>query len=435
MSNFRNQAIDRATLKKLLQTTISLLLFALASQAFAQTIFINDANVYTMGLPPQLQRADVLVRDGRIVEVGKQLQSPADATVIEANGRKVTPGFFAGINALGLEEISLEEPTVDQGLQWDKMRPEFDVTVAYNPQSTSIPVTRIEGYSWAMLGAGRRGSIIGGTGRAVSLDGGYDSFISPPVLFIGLGAATSALTGNTRAAQFMLLNQAMQESRSPVAWAPDVLLTAEGRKVLAGFVTGSGPDGAVVFAADRASDILQVIRFAARENLPAVISSGVEAWKVADELAEAGIPVILDPLENLPANFDRIGARLDNAAILNEAGVTIAFSASDESPHNARKLRQAAGIAVAYGLPYEAGLAGLTSHPARIFRLPEGAGTISMNAPADLVIWSGDPLEVTSRAVNVIIGGKQIPLVSRQTMLRDRYLPQNPEMPRAYIKP
>jgi len=229
----------------------------------------------------------------------------------------------------------------------------------------------------------------------------------------------------------MLLNQALDEAGSAVAWTPDALLTAQGRQVLAGF-NGSG---VVLFDVERASDILQVLAFSAENNLNAVISGGTEAWMVADQLAESGVPVLLDPLMNLPVSFDQLGARLDNAAILYDAGVTIAFTAEGDSPHNARKLRQAAGIAVANGLPHEAALAGLTVNPASIFSLPAGYGTITPNTAANLVIWSGDPLEVTAIADQVVLNGKLIPMVSRQTLLRDRYLPENPGKPRAYIKP
>jgi imidazolonepropionase-like amidohydrolase len=141
----------------------------------------------------------------------------------------------------------------------------------------------------------------------------------------------------------------------------------------------------------------------------------------------------LNPLLNLPGNFDQLGARLDNAAILYEAGVTISFEYAGSA--DARTLRYEAGNAVANGLPYEAALAGLTVNPARIFGLGDDTGTLEENSRADLVIWSGDPLEVTSAADQVIINGKAMPMVSRQTLLRDRYLPMKPELPRAYIKP
>jgi len=419
-------------MRRLLNHTGLILVAALtAFEASAQTIFIDDATLYSMGTPPLIQNADILLRNGRVVELGRGLSAPADATLIEAFGRPVTPVFFAGITALGLEEISLEDSTVDKALHLEKIRPEFDVTMAYNPFSASVPVTRIEGYGWTLLSAARIGSIVGGLGRAVSLDGGFDSFLSDPVLFVGLGTATADISGHSRAAQFMLLNQAMAEAHSEMHWSTDALLTAEGRKVLAGFTTA----GTVVFDVDRASDIMQVMAFSARFGLRPVISGGAEAWIVAGQLAEEGIPVVLDPLQNLPRNFDQLGARLDNAAILHEAGVTIAFTGSNDRPQNARKLRQAAGVAVANGLPYEVALAGLTINPVTIFGLKEKYGMVSADSPANLVIWSGDPLEVTSIAETVILGGKKIPMVSRQTLLRDRYLQQHPELPPAYIHP
>jgi imidazolonepropionase-like amidohydrolase len=217
------------------------------------------------------------------------------------------------------------------------------------------------------------------------------------------------------------------EARSELEWQPAPLLTPLGRKALAGYLDG----GKVVFTADRASDILQVLAFAAEHGVDAVIRGGAEAWMVADELAGAGVPVVLNPLVNLPSNFDQIGARLDNAALLHAAGVTVAFSG--QATHNARKQRQAAGNAVANGLPWDAALAAITSNPASIFGLEGGYGSIETGGPADLVIWSGDPLEVTTWADTVIIAGRQIPATSRQSLLRERYLPERPGKPRAYI--
>jgi imidazolonepropionase-like amidohydrolase len=207
------------------------------------------------------------------------------------------------------------------------------------------------------------------------------------------------------------------------------LLTVAGRKALEAYKTGR----IVVFNVDRASDILQVIEFSKRHGLNSVISGGTEAWMVADQLAEAGVPVLINALSNLPANFDQLGARMDNAAILNEAGVTIAFFGA--GTHQARKLRQIAGNAVANGLPYEAGLAAMTVSPVVIFTLGDEYGSIEENSIADLVIWSGDPLDVTAAADQVIIAGKTVEMISRQTLLRDRYLPVNSDMPHAYIKP
>lgn len=400
-----------------------------APAAMADTLFINDATVHTMGSRAVLQNADILVRDGRIESVALELAAPEDAAIIEAAGRPVTPGLFAGITALGLVEISAVEHTADTALAAEGLRPEFDITPAYNPWSTLIPVTRIEGFTWSMLGADRSGTIIGGQGRAVSLDGGYDSFMGEHVLFVDIGADATGQSSGSRAGQWMLLDQAFTEASSDLNWSPHTVLTPAGRQALAAFSGGK----IVVFNADRASDILQVLHFSQKHDLAPVIYGGAEAWMVADDLAEAGVPVLLDALLNLPGNFDRIGARLDNAALLHEAGVTIAFAGAGS--HNARKLRQVAGNAVANGLPWDSALAALTANPAMIFGLPNGFAKIEPGSRADLVIWSGDPLEVTSAADQVIIEGQAMDMVSRQTRLRDRYLQDEAALPRAYNKP
>lgn len=400
-----------------------------AGQAAAQALFVNDATVHTMGPQAVLQDADILVRDGRIQAIGAGLPIPADAVLIEAAGRPVTPGFFAGITQLGLTEIAAEELPLPVAPAAEVLRPEYDVTPSYNPLATAIPVTRIEGYTWSVLEASRPGSIVGGQGRAVVFDDAFGTFAGDSVLFIDLGADAVAQGTTSRAGQWMLLEQAMGEAAPELPWLPEPVLTLAGRRALAHYQSGA----ITVFHADRASDILQVLEFSARHRLKPVINGGAEAWMVADRLAEAGVPVLVDALSNLPGNFDQLGARLDNAALLHAAGVTIAFAGA--GTHHARTLRQVAGNAVANGLPYEAGLAAMTVNPATIFELGPEHGTLAPESRADLVIWSGDPLEVTSVAEQVVIGGRPVPMVSRQTLLRDRYLPEDSRLPRAYIKP
>jgi imidazolonepropionase-like amidohydrolase len=175
-----------------------------------------------------------------------------------------------------------------------------------------------------------------------------------------------------------------------------------------------------VFEVERAADILEVLAFAERNHIKPVISGGSEAWLVASALSRAHAPVILNSLQDLPTDLDRLSARLDNAARLQRAGVLIAFSNGDT--HNARNVRQLAGNAVAHGLPWEAALAALTANPAEIFGQGAVRGRIEKGQVADLVLWSGDPLEVTSAADQVWIGGRAMEMRSRQTELRDRYL-------------
>jgi len=405
----------------------SLAAFTMAAQA--QTIMIRGATVHTMDKQGTLENTDVFISAGKIEKIGKDLPVPQDIYVFNAEGKPLTPGFFAGISSIGLTEVSAVKESVDSGLALKEMRPEFDVVPAYNPNSSLLPVTRIEGFSFTLLGAGAQGTIFGGQGKMVALDGGYESFFGKPVLFINVGRDASSLSGESRAGQWMLLDQAMSEADRPPTSTESALLTRAGRGTLATYAN----EGKVVFNVDRASDILEVLRFASSYGLEAVISGGREAWMVAGQLARAKVAVLLDPLANLPSNFDTLGSRQDNAAILDAAGVTVAISGAGS--HNAQRQRQLAGNAVSFGLPHEAGIAALTSNPARIFGVEDQQGSIRRNMAANVVLWSGDPLEVTTAAEVVVINGHLIPMESRQTKLRDRYLPQDPEMPRAYIKP
>lgn len=409
--------------------SVALLSALLSSASFAETVLIRNATLHTMGSLGTKENTDILITSDSIKEIGSNLTAPDGARVVEANGRPVTPGLFAGISAIGLEEVSAVTESVDYYNEIPAMHPEFDVSLAYNPNSSLVPIARVEGHTFTALGASSSGSIIGGQGRVAALDGGYESFFGGWVLYINLGRGASDMTGGSRAVQWLLLNQAVEETVRPPARGEDALLTRAGRQTLERYATG----GTVVFSVNRASDILQVLRFSEERDIKPVIMGGIEAWMVADELAASGTPVILDPLRNLPSNFDALGARLDNAALLNAAGVTVAFSAAES--HNARKLRQQAGNAASYGMPKEAALAALTINPARIFDVARTFGSLEEGKRADLVLWSGDPLEVTTLADLVIVNGNVDSMQSRQTLLRDRYLPEDPAMPRAYIKP
>lgn len=407
-----------------------LILLAVASaSADAASTLIRNARVHTADAAGTVEGGSILFSEGVIRAIGRDIAAPADARIIDAKGAPVTPGLFAGMNQIGLDEVSLEVGTVDSayvpGISVPspgiEMRPEFDVSLAFNPDSQLIPVARVEGYTFTMLSPQSQpgGTLISGQGSIAGLDGRYAEVpAASRTLFIAMGGGASVLTGNSRAAQFMLLDQALREI-APSGNLRDGdprLLTANGRDALSGFVRG----GRVVFAVDRAVDIRRVLEFARRVGVTAVIEGGVEAWKVAAELKAANAAVALDPLQNLPGSFDQLGARLDNAALLHAAGVRLIISRSGDGSHNARKSRQAAGNAVAHGLPWEAALAALTVNPAQVFGVAD-RGRLGVGLRADLVIWSGDPLELSSQAEQVFIAGREYPQHSRQTELRDRY--------------
>lgn len=421
----------------------SLLAFALmgfALTANAQDVLVRNAKLLTGGTASP-RTADVLIRNGVIAGVGNGL-SAGNATVIDANGRFVTPTLFAGITDIGVEEVSGERATVDSSFahgnrsEQMEIRPEFDVTLAYNPDSVLIPVARNEGIGWTLVSAGNAGvsSIVLGQGGVVRFNGDLDA-IGPRALFLDMGAAGSPESGSSRAAQWMILDQLVDEVRGRIgADSRFALLTPKGRTTLASYLAGNGR---VFVGMHRASDIRQLLKWSSRHGVKVAIIGGDEAWKVKEDLARAKVPVFVNALNALPNNFDSLGTRLDNAALLSQAGVPVSFYLDDMGSHLSYKIRQIAGNAVANGMSWDAAIAGLTTVPAAAMGVSDQVGSIANGRSGDLVIWSGDPLEVNVIADQVIMKGRVVDMRSRQTMLRDRYAQPEPDaaqgqLPRAY---
>ncbi|MCZ6537763.1 MAG: amidohydrolase family protein [Gammaproteobacteria bacterium] len=408
----------------------------------AEVIAITGATVYTMTERGTLNDATVLVENGHIVAVGSGVQIPDGAERVEANGRIVTPGLFDAYSYFGVSEMGLVKETVDVIQTDERYTASFELADVINPRSTLIPINRIEGVTRAMV-APRAGffqelsnSPILGLGSVIHL-GSTEHFIVARnnALFVMLGETGARLAGGSRANALLLLREALQDARD---YAANRQGFEEGRRrayrlnrmdldSLVAVLNGQRP---IVATVDRASDIESALRLANEFGIRLVINSGAEAWIVADKLADADVPVILDPLQNLPRRFESLGSTLQNAARLEKAGVTVAFSSGDS--HNSRNMKQAAGVAVANGLSYETALRALTINPAEIFGLQATYGSVSVGAEADLVIWSGDPLEVSTFADFVMIRGKTIPMVSRSTLLFERYKDLDRPLPPAY---
>ena len=182
----------------------------------------------------------------------------------------------------------------------------------------------------------------------------------------------------------------------------------------------------VIVKVDRASDIREVIAFAREQKIRIILDGAAEGWRVAGEIARAGVPVIVDAFANLPHSFSELGATLENAARLHAAGVKVTIKAGSGAAHRARELRYAAGTAVAHGLPWREALAAITANPAALFGVSDRIGSLAPGKEADLVIWSGDPLEPLSQPSAIFIRGVEQPLTSRPLQLRDRYLGRKP---------
>ena len=397
----------------------------IAPSAFADSVLVTNANLMSMGPLGTRHGVSVLIEDDVIADIGTNITTAAD-TVIDANGAFVTPALFAGATATGLVEVNAVRESADGSMGDTKdntVQVGFDVRDAYSPLSSVVGVTRVEGFGYSLLMASGGQYSVAGRGSLVDFDGGFESFDGSDVLFIDVGGYAADKVGGSRAAHWMLLDGIMADLKRRSSERE--YLSQSGKEHLKELTK----NGVFVFSANRAADIRKVISFSNEYRLNSVITGGREAWLLADELAAADIPVMVNGLDNLPSNFDALGSRLDNAALLHDAGVQVLFTSGET--HNARKVRQGAGTAVAHGMPHEAAIEAMTTAPSRVFGGRVRA--LEVGNRADMVIWSGDPLEVTSYATSVILKGEVTSMATRQSKLLERYLPEDAGLGRAYI--
>lgn len=346
--------------------------------------------------------------------------------VVDTAGKTVTPGLVEVASTLGLVEVGLEAGTRDGNAEWEHpIRASFRAIDAYNPRSSVVPVTRMEGITSAVVRPS--GGRISGQAAWVDLAGAtqreaIQQDLVAMVANIG-GPSRSAAIGELRdvlldAAAFPRNRAALERNatREFAAGLRDL-------EALQPVVSGRVP---LVVGADRASDIEALLRL--RQSVPRlrlVIDGAAEGWLLADALAEAGVPVIVDPLVVGPGSFNQIHARADNARIMADAGVDVMIAT--RSSHNARTLRQAAGNAVRGGLSHGAALDAITTVPASVFGPPSHRG-LTRGGVANVVVWDGDPLELSTSVSGLFVGGRAIPLDSRQWRLYLHYrdLPGTP---------
>jgi imidazolonepropionase-like amidohydrolase len=395
--------------------------------AAGETIAITGATVHTMGPAGTLRGATVIIAGGRIQAVGSGIPVPAGARQIDAAGKQVTPGLFDSLTHLGLVEVNQVEDTEDATNEDPQLSAAFDVAGGINSRSMLLAINRVEGITRAVTAPAAGRSLFLGQGAVIHLGGGPLPLVRPAVAqFVALGETGARLAGGTRGGAVIRLREALRDAldydanRAAYDRAQRRLYSLP-RLDLEALLPVARGERPLVVQVNRASDIEAVLALARELKLRLILADAAEGWEVAAEIAAARVPVVINPLSNLPQSFEALGATLENAARLARAGVTVAFATGDS--HNSRNLRQAAGNAAAYGLPREAALAAMTANPARIWGL-EDYGTLEAGKDADVVIWDGDPLEVTSAAEKVFIRGVEMPNDSRQNRLRDRYRPR-----------
>ncbi|MCC4834026.1 amidohydrolase family protein [Shewanella sp. 10N.7] len=406
---------------------ISMLAGLVPSLSQAETIAVTNAKIYTSTDKGVLSNASVIVEDGKIVAVNPEMVN-ADI-IIDAKGGVLTPGFIGAMNSLGLVEVGQEKMTRDTNDKAADMT--FDPSLAFNPKSTAIPFARKGGLTRSIVAPGGGETIFSGQTIEVELTGDWDSIVATEqALFVALGAEHD---GSRIIGMQNLINK-LDERQKALTKAATKKADKEADKaptkeelILNAVLSGEKP---LIAYADRASDILQLIKLKQRFKLDLVLLEAADAVVVADQLAQAGIPVVMDAMRNLPESFDSLNNSLDNAGKLSKAGVQVVLAVPGDA-HGVYGLRYSAGNAVANGMKYDDAMASITSNVADTFHLD--AGRIAVGKPADMVLWSGDPFEYSSHIQKMWINGEEQSTESRHDELRDRYMTQS-SMPKAYTK-
>jgi imidazolonepropionase-like amidohydrolase len=408
--------------------------------ALAETTAIVGGKVHTVGPEGTIENATIIIVDGRITAVGSGFGVPDGATVIDASGKVVTPGLFSPMGRLGLVDVSSSSGPVDSSQTNEHFTAGFDVADAYNSRSVAIAIQRIDGITRAATvpsPGGGGGHVLSGLAAIVNL-GDKDALDKRgAAMVVTLGEGGSRFAGGSRTAAWLVLRNSLDEARDYRDHKGDFERgmrreyehSLADLEALQSVISGDTP---LLVNIHRASDIETLIALTAEYGLRAIIVGGAESWMVADELADAEISVILQVTSNLPGNFDQLNARRGTANILAKAGVRFALSDSQSESNNARNITQSAGNAVADGLSWDIALHAITLAPAQIYGVADKVGSIEAGKAADIVIWPADPFELTNYPDQVLINGVVIPMESRQTMLRDRYLQMDSEMPPAY---
>ncbi|MEM6995473.1 MAG: amidohydrolase family protein, partial [Myxococcota bacterium] len=373
-----------------------------------------------------LKDAAITTKGTRVATVGPPGVSSADDanTTMPPQPCVITPGFISAGSALGLVEIGAEDGTKDDSRTGkEPIRAGYDASVAVNADSSLLGVNRAEGITSAAVTP--QGGMLAGQFAWIDLvKGEHRTIVARPRVAVA-GTLSTGVVQGSRAAALSLLDRTFADARFWRSRGPaydrrqsrDLVAHPSDLAALLPVLDGQAR---LVMNANRASDILALIDLAKRESVGLTILGAAQGYKVADELAAAGVVVVVQPSRNLPGNLDRLGASMDNAARLHAAGVTVAIAALG-SAHNARNVAQEAGIAIANGFPRDAAVTAVTHNVARAYGMDGEYGTLGGGKVANFVVWRGDPFELSTVPEAVIIRGRSVPLTSRQSELRERY--------------
>ncbi len=410
----------------------------------AQTVAITGGTVAVGDGSQPIPGGTVVIRDGRIVAAGRGVPVPAGAQTIDATGKWVSAGIVAGIGNLGLADVGGVRESNDVSARTSPFAAAIDVSTAINPAGVRVGNERAGGVTRAIVAGGAAGSIFGGQGAVIDLGDDPDPVTRPRAFqFVELGETGASVGGGSRPAAYAALFDAFEQAadyrRNPAGFdgrSKDSLLTRADAQALLPVLDGRMP---LVVHVERASDIRQVLALPKRyPRLRLILTGAAEGWMVARDIAAARVPVMASALADLPSSFEQLAATESNVGRMAAAGVTVGLLYDGDAGEHVMKqfagnLVAIAKVPGASGLDWGQAFAAITSRPAQVIGMDDEIGSLRPGRRADVVLWDGDPLEVTSAPLAVWIDGRPQPMESRQRRLRDRYLTL-PEgaLPKAY---
>ena len=402
----------------------------LAMPAAAQTIAITGGKVYPVSGPP-IENGTVIIVNGKISAVGANVPIPAGAQRIDATGKTVTPGFVDASTQLGVQEVAAVNDTRDMSARGkDNIAASFTVWEGLNPNSVLLAPARKEGITTFVIVP--TGGLVSGQAALVDVVSGTttDMIIRAPVAMVaeigdpqsvGLGSRGELIVKLRELLEDTKFFQTHREAFDRAQTRPFSASRLD-LEAMIPVVEGKLP---LLVSVDRASDIDAAMRLAREYNVKLMISSAAEGWMIADKLAAARIPVLTGAMNNIPAGFAALGQRQENAGLLRKAGVQVALignaGGGDEEAFNVRNLKQEAGNAVSYGMTWDDALRAVTLAPAELFGAADRVGSLRPGLEGNVVVWSGDPFEFTTRAEHVFVRGREYTEKTRQDLLIERY--------------
>jgi imidazolonepropionase-like amidohydrolase len=389
-------------------------------------VAITGARVHPVS-GPVIQNGTVIFENGKITQVGAGLPCPSGAQCIDAQGRWVTPGIFNALTTLGINEVGQVQETQDsRAAGASGVAASFESWLGINPLSPHIQVTRNDGVVVAGIIPGA--NFVSGQAAVVDLSKGSvsDMLLRAPAAIVADMASKGQNRGQARGEVIGRMDALLTDARNYRPGRGEVErnstrpTSAPARELQAlGLVLSRRVP--LVLEADRASDIDAAMTMARKHNVSLIIAGGAEAWQVAERLARENVPVIVGSLNNAPNSFSALGARQDNAALLRRAGVRVIVAGGADA-FNARNVKYEAGVAVSFGMPWDDALRAITLEPAQAFGVADRVGSLERGKDATLVVWNGDPFELSTRPTHVFVRGTNVLAPSRQDELMRRYL-------------